>query len=145
MIFLDYPTEWLNELLRRSEPLLIDVEWTEWSPFFNDCLLDRSKYEFVSRFRSCKLIPATERQWNPIGTAFQVLSTPHLSELQLTFRTLHHDVSRPIFPSSALQQLNAPSPLVEVCKSRARFFNSQRTYEHQESYRGRLVSPTRNY
>jgi hypothetical protein len=75
----------------------------------NDCLLDRSKYKCVSRFRSCKLIPATERQWNLISTAFQVLSTPHLSELQLTFRTLHHDASRPIFPSSALQQLNAPS------------------------------------
>jgi hypothetical protein len=75
----------------------------------NYCLLDRSKYECVSRFRSCKRIPATERQWNLIFTAFQVLYTPHPSELQLTFRTLHHDASRPIFPSSALQQLNAPS------------------------------------
>ena len=27
MVFLDYPTEWLDELLRPSEPLLIDVEW----------------------------------------------------------------------------------------------------------------------
>jgi hypothetical protein len=80
MSFLDYPTEWLNELLRRSEPLLIDVEWTEWLPsLFNDCPLDRSKHD--SRFRSCKLIPATERQWNLISTAFQLLSTPHLSEL----------------------------------------------------------------
>jgi hypothetical protein len=101
MIFLDYPTEWLNELLRRSEPLLIDVEWSP--SVFNDCLLDRSKYDCVSRFRSCKLIPATERRWNLISTAFQVLSTPHLSELQFTFRTLHNDASRPIFPSSALQ------------------------------------------
>jgi hypothetical protein len=143
MVFLDYSTEWVNGPLRRSEPLLIDVEWLPSA--CNDCLLDRSSYDCVSRFRCCKLIPATERQWNPIFTAFQVLSTPHLSELQLTFRTLHHDASWPIFPSSALQQLNAPSPLVEVCKSRARFFNSQRTYEHQESYRGRLVSPTRNY
>ena len=107
MIFLDYPTEWLNELLRRSEPLLIDVEWL---PSFSDhCLLDRPKFDCASRFRSCKLMPSTEGEWDLISTAFQVLSTPHLSELQLKFRTLSCDPTRPIFPSSALQQLNAPS------------------------------------